>query len=143
MRRLSTLLPLLAVASLALGEDQESLTVDQAVERGRQSQPALRLAVDNVEVAHQRIGEAIAPFLPQANGTATWEPNTSNYVANPGLAKLLSAGNTNGPTACLNAAGQVVPCIADAAIRGRTTPPTITIRSSSTSPRTSGTSGGR
>jgi outer membrane protein TolC len=110
--RLLTLLPLLAFASVALGEDQESLTVDQAVERARQSQPALRLAIDNVEVAHQRIGEAIAPFLPQASGSATWEPNTSNYVANPGLSKLLSAGNTNGPTACIGPGGAVTPCIA-------------------------------
>jgi outer membrane protein TolC len=70
------------------------------------------LAVDNLQAAHERIGEAYAPFLPQANATATYEPNTSNYVANPGLSKLLAAGNTNGPSACINAAGQVTPCIA-------------------------------
>ncbi len=115
MRRLLILAPL-AVASLALADEAaapESLTVEQAVERGRQAQPAIRLAVDNVNVAHERVGEAIAPFLPQASASATYEPNTSNYVANPGLSKILSVGDANGSPLCQAANGTVAPCVAN------------------------------
>jgi outer membrane protein TolC len=107
------LVPLLALASLALAEEHESLTVDQAVERGRHAQPAIRLAVDNVTVAHERVGEAIAPFLPQASATALDEPNTSNYVANPGLTKLLNVGDANGVPVCQAANGTLAPCVAN------------------------------
>ncbi len=109
---MSRFLLLVAVAGStgAVADEPPSLTVEQAVERARQSQPAIRLAVDNVQAAHERIGEAYAPFLPQVNATFLTEPNTANYVANPGLLKLISTGANNGYPLCQSASGAVAPC---------------------------------
>jgi outer membrane protein len=115
-RNLAHLVPiwvaLIAVAAPpAAADEPTSLTVEQAVDRGRQAQPALRLAADNVQAAHERIGEAFSAFLPQLSATALTEPNTANFVANPGLLKLINTGVNNGAPGCLGPNGTVTPCL--------------------------------
>ncbi|HUB06334.1 MAG TPA: TolC family protein [Myxococcales bacterium] len=115
MLRAPALASLLAVASLALAADPaETLTVEQAVERGRKAQPALRFAVDSVEAAHQRVGEAIGGYLPQISANFQYQLSTSNYVLSPGLSHLV--GTSGGPvSACLSGTGTVIPCPAKTA----------------------------
>ncbi len=110
MLRATALVSALAFASLAFADDaSETLTVEQAVERGRKAQPAIRAAADNVEAAHQRVGEAVGGFLPSLSGTFQYQLATSNFVIPPGLARIV--GPTAGPVgACISGAGTLVAC---------------------------------
>ncbi|MHB8420526.1 MAG: TolC family protein [Myxococcales bacterium] len=116
MSRAPVLAAVLALAAAlparsALSDDApQTLTVDEALARARKAQPALRFAADNVEAAHQRIGEAIGGYLPQLSGAFNYQLATSNFVVSPGLAQVFASGSSGPVSACLSGTGAVVVC---------------------------------
>jgi len=59
-------------SSTAAGASAVTLTVEQAVARARANQPLIRQALDTVEAARARVGEAQSAFFPMVSGTASY-----------------------------------------------------------------------
>ena len=54
------------------GTDALTLTVEQAVARTKANQPLIRQALDAVEAARARVGEAQSAYYPMVSGTASY-----------------------------------------------------------------------
>jgi outer membrane protein len=67
---------------LTAGNDQ-SLTLQEAVERALTNYPTVRIALERVLAARAQVGLARTQFLPQAN--ILWQTNRSTYNNLPGL----------------------------------------------------------
>jgi len=59
-------------ASTTAGASAVTLTVEQAVARAKANQPLIRQALDVVEAARARVGEAQSAYYPMINGTAAY-----------------------------------------------------------------------
>jgi len=59
-------------SSTAAGASAVTLTVEQAVARAKTNQPLIRQALDAVEAARARVGEAQSAYFPMVSGTASY-----------------------------------------------------------------------
>ena len=88
-------LALLVLAASAPATPPRTLTLDQALETARTSQPQLRQAAAGTQAALARSDEAMASLLPQVAGTANYQRSTANFTSRPGsLPSQLSGGGS-------------------------------------------------
>jgi outer membrane protein len=74
----------LAQGALAQEPRKRVLTLSEALSTAREHQPALRLAEAQRQSADARVTISRADWLPQLNGTASFQRITGNFVARPG-----------------------------------------------------------
>jgi outer membrane protein len=74
------------------------LTLSQAVDTALQRQPSVRQARAQTDAAEGRKEQARAGYLPQLNGTASYQRTTSNFAPRPGSNPTLQPGRRSSTT---------------------------------------------
>jgi outer membrane protein len=74
------------------------LTLDQAVNTALQRQPSVRQARASTDAAEGRTEQARSGYLPQLNGTASYQRTTSNFAPRPGANPTLMPGRKSWET---------------------------------------------
>jgi len=84
-RFLRFFLAALSVPALAgLSAASRIVTLDEVLQTAREHQPQLQQARAQTQAAVHRVGEALAPLLPQLNLTGSYQRTTANFVFRPG-----------------------------------------------------------
>jgi len=60
------------------------VTLDEVLQTAREHQPQIQQARAQTQAAAHRVGEALAPLLPQLNLTGNYQRTTANFVFRPG-----------------------------------------------------------
>jgi outer membrane protein len=86
-------LALLVLAAAAPAAPNRTLTLEEALQTARTSQPQLRQAAAGTQAAFARADESMASLLPQVSGSANYSRSTANFTSRPGsLPSQLSGG---------------------------------------------------